>query len=160
MFRISASCDDKLTELPNCSNYRHLISNVLGACMNLLDTQGHVTGTRSRRGRDDPTYRRWPHATEHRRQILAGLANFSPLHFRIFFFPGIEAQGTQQRAMLRQFSARLPPRARASCSRLLGQGSRWAPTKRSMATVRVDGIPKVGFLRYLWVILFAVYGLG
>jgi processing peptidase subunit alpha len=46
--------------------------------------------------------------------------------------------------MLRQFSSRLPARARASCSRALGQASRFSLVpRRSMATVKVEGIPKV-----------------
>ncbi|RSL98058.1 Mitochondrial-processing peptidase subunit alpha [Fusarium ambrosium] len=45
--------------------------------------------------------------------------------------------------MLRQFSSRLPARARASCSRALGQASRFSLVpRRSMATVKVEGIPK------------------
>ncbi|RSL74198.1 Mitochondrial-processing peptidase subunit alpha [Fusarium euwallaceae] len=45
--------------------------------------------------------------------------------------------------MLRQFSSRLPARARASCSRVLGQASRFSLVpRRSMATVKVEGIPK------------------
>ncbi|KAF5009609.1 hypothetical protein FDECE_4214 [Fusarium decemcellulare] len=45
--------------------------------------------------------------------------------------------------MLRQFSSRLPPKARASCSRVLGQASKFSLVpRRSMATVKVEGIPK------------------
>ncbi|KAI8667349.1 hypothetical protein LRP88_00898 [Fusarium phalaenopsidis] len=45
--------------------------------------------------------------------------------------------------MLRQFSSRLPAKARASCSRALGQASRFSLVpRRSMATVKVEGIPK------------------
>ncbi|RMJ10630.1 Mitochondrial-processing peptidase subunit alpha [Fusarium kuroshium] len=45
--------------------------------------------------------------------------------------------------MLRQLSSRLPARARASCSRALGQASRFSLVpRRSMATVKVEGIPK------------------
>lgn len=59
--------------------------------------------------------------------------------FGIFSFPA-SANDT----MLRQFSSRLPARARASCSRALGQASRFSLVpRRSMATVKVEGIPKV-----------------
>lgn len=47
-------------------------------------------------------------------------------------------------AMLRQFGARLQPtRARASCSTLLGQTLKGMPQRRCMATIQVEGIPKV-----------------
>ncbi|KAF4980473.1 hypothetical protein FZEAL_3518 [Fusarium zealandicum] len=40
-------------------------------------------------------------------------------------------------------SSRLPPKARASCSRVLGQASKFSlGPRRSMATIQVEGIPK------------------
>jgi processing peptidase subunit alpha len=45
--------------------------------------------------------------------------------------------------MLRQFSAGLPTKARASCSKVLGQAAKFSLARRSMATVKVKGIEKV-----------------
>jgi processing peptidase subunit alpha len=44
--------------------------------------------------------------------------------------------------MLRQFSAGLPTKARASCSKVLGQAAKFSLARRSMATVKVKGIEK------------------
>lgn len=60
--------------------------------------------------------------------------------------------------MLRQFAARVQPRVRAQGSRLLSaQSSKFGAIKaqvqmprRSMATVKVEGIPKVGYTRLLF----------
>lgn len=103
------------------------------------------------RHRDDPAYRRV-------RADLPGVwlgkfpqalvANYS----RAFAFALLDRAKTslaflsskRNDTMLRQFSSRLPARARASCSRVLGQASRISLVpRRSMATVKVEGIPKV-----------------
>ncbi|KAF7545550.1 hypothetical protein G7046_g9541 [Stylonectria norvegica] len=54
-----------------------------------------------------------------------------------FIPPGSSSSAT---TMLRQFSARLTARPRASCFRLLAQGSKFSVPRRSFATVKVDGI--------------------
>ena len=46
--------------------------------------------------------------------------------------------------MLRNFTTRAQPRARAVCSALTGKGRAVTGARRPMATVSVEGIPKVG----------------
>lgn len=57
--------------------------------------------------------------------------------------------------MLRQFASRVQPRVRAQGSRLLSAQSKFGAIKaqmprRTMATVKVEGIPKVGYTRLLF----------
>lgn len=62
--------------------------------------------------------------------------------------------------MLRQFASRVQPRVRAQGSRLLSAQSKFGAIKaqmprRTMATVKVEGIPKVGHTKrrfYLYIV--------
>jgi hypothetical protein len=55
--------------------------------------------------------------------------------------------------MLRQFSTGLPSKARASCSRVLGQASKFSLARRPMSTVEVKGIEKVWLAMFDMVVL-------
>lgn len=47
--------------------------------------------------------------------------------------------------MLRQFTSRLQPSAKASGSKLLRRAAGLSMPRRSLATVSIEGIPKVRF---------------